>query len=214
MFTGLVQGLGRITAVRPVAGEIKLTVAPDFDWGEALVMGESIAVSGACLTVTEIDQAAFSAHVSAETLNRTALRGVGPGLPVNLERALRLSDRLGGHLVTGHVDAVSRIKSRVQRGASQVVSFSLEPDLAKLVIEKGSVAVDGVSLTVNATGTDWFEVNVIPHTLNATTLSFKKPGDHVNLETDLIGKYVARFLGGDDRASKISARFLAEHGFL
>jgi len=206
--------LGRVTGVRPWGGEIRLTVEAEFDWGEPLVIGESIAVSGVCLTVVEARDRTFAAHVSAETMSRTTFREARPGWRVNLERALKLSDRLGGHLVTGHIDGLGLIKERQERDRSLIFTFGLDQKLAKYLIEKGSVAVDGISLTVNEVRPEAFLVNIIPHTAAQTTLGFKKPGDYVNLECDLIGKYVARFLGHDPGRSGLDEKFLAEHGFL
>jgi len=214
MFTGIIQGLGRVSAIIPMAGEVKLTVEAEFDWEAPLVIGESIAVSGVCLTVTEARGRSFSAHVSAETISRTAMRGYRSGHLVNLERALKLSDRLGGHLVSGHVDGLGLLKERREKDLSLGLTIGLDKDLVPYLIEKGSVALDGVSLTVNQVLTNAFTVNIIPHTAALTTLSFKKAGDYVNLETDLIGKYVARFLGRDPGGSGINEEFLAEHGFL
>ncbi|MEW6265515.1 MAG: riboflavin synthase [Thermodesulfobacteriota bacterium] len=220
MFTGIIQGLGRIAVNRPRGGEIALTVEAEFDWTESLAVGESISVSGVCLTVTEHRGRSFSTHVSAETVSRSDLSRLRPGARVNLERAMRLSDRLGGHLVTGHVDGLGSIKEVREKDRSLV--FTIVPDqaLIRLIIEKGSVAVDGISLTVNEVLSDAFTVNVIPHTAGVTTLGFKKQGDYVNLETDLIGKYVARLLGfmadegPESKKSKLDEKFLAEHGFI
>lgn len=214
MFTGIIIGLGRVVGMAPMAGEVKLTIEADFDWDGPLVIGESIAVSGACLTVTIGQGRRFTAHVSAETISRTTLRSLKIGGRVNLERALRLSDRLGGHLVTGHVDGLGVITEKTKRDQSLVYTFGLDGALAKFVIEKGSIAVDGISLTVNRVGSSSFSVNIIPHTASMTTLGFKMPGDYVNLETDLIGKYVARFLGRTTGGAKLDMNFLAEHGFL
>ncbi|MBF0528518.1 MAG: riboflavin synthase [Deltaproteobacteria bacterium] len=214
MFTGIIQGLGRLIGMAPMSGEVKLTVESDFDWEGPVVLGESIAVSGACLTVTETQGRRFTAHVSAETISRTILRNLKTGDRINLERAMRLSDRLGGHLVTGHVDGLGLIKERTKQGQSLVFTFGLDAALAQYVIEKGSIAVDGISLTVNRVDTDSFSVNVIPHSAATTTLGFKMPGDYVNLETDLIGKYVARILGRSPGGAKLDMGFLAEHGFL
>jgi len=214
MFTGIVQGLGKVTELTPLAGEFRLAVRPEFDWDGPLVLGESIAVSGACLTVTGIDRQTFTAHVSAETVSRTALRTLQPGHRVNLERALKLSDRLGGHLVSGHVDGVGRILGMSRKDGSLILTVGLDAALMPFLIEKGSVAVDGVSLTVNAVEAGSFTANIIPHTQQATTLSFKQPADLVNVETDLIGKYVARLLGPLAGRGGIDRNFLAEHGFL
>ncbi len=214
MFTGIVQGLGRLTGITALGGEYRLTVEAQLDWGSPLEIGESIAVSGACLTVVEAAGRSFAADASAETIARTTMRNYRAGTVVNLERALRLSDRLGGHLVSGHVDAEGVIKAKREMDRSTFFRFGLDKSQIRYVIEKGSVAIDGVSLTVNEVRDEDFSVNVIPHTALATTLGFKKPGDYVNVETDLIGKYVARFLGRDTEKSKIDVNFLAEHGFL
>ena len=217
MFTGIIQGTGRIKSVRSTGDEYTLTVDADFDWSEPLVMGESIAVSGACLTVVQARDRAFDAHVSAETISRTTMREAHPGDKVNLERALKLSDRLGGHLVTGHIDGLGRIKDIRERDRSLLFTIAVESRLERWIIEKGSIAIDGISLTVNQVVPQAFTVNLIPHTAAVTTLAFKKAGDYVNLETDLIGKYVARFLDNGTAnlkaGSKIDEKFLAEHGF-
>lgn len=214
MFTGIVKGLGRIAVIQQKAGEVRLSVEAEFEWGNSLELGESISVSGACLTVVEAKGRSFTADVSAETISRTAMRYYRVGDRVNLERALRLSDRLGGHLVTGHVDGLGLIQDRRQRDQSLVVTVGFEAALAPFIIEKGSVALDGVSLTVNQVTPRSLTVNLIPHTASVTTLSFKKAGDYVNVETDLIGKYVARLLGRDSDKSNIDLQFLAENGFL
>lgn len=214
MFTGIVQGLGNITSIVPLAGEMKITIEAGFDWGDPLIIGESIAVSGVCLTVTEAFGSSFTAHVSGETVSRTVMRSYRPGHKVNLERALRLSDRLGGHIVSGHVDCLSIIRERREKDRSIIFTFGLEAEYAKYVIEKGSVTLDGISLTVNQVMKDSFTVNIIPHTADETTLGFKKAGDYVNLETDIIGKYVARLMGDKSASSRIDEKFLAEHGFI
>ena len=214
MFTGIIQGLGKVVRIESSGGDFRLSVEAGFDWDEPLVVGESVAVSGACLTVVSSTGRAFIADVSAETISRTTMKNWRPGSPVNLERALRLSDRLGGHLVSGHIDGLGRIRELRQQDRSLVFTFGLEPGLAKYFIEKGSVAVDGISLTVNRVGPDGFTVNVIPHTAEETTLGFKKVGDYVNVEADLIGKYVARLLGRESGGSGLDEGFLAEHGFI
>ena len=214
MFTGIIQGLGEVTATAPRAGEVKLTIEALFDWDGDLVIGESIAVSGACLTVTEAWGRSFSAFVSMESISRTIMKDFRSGTKVNLERALRLSDRLGGHLVSGHVDGLGLIREKRPVGSSLYFSFGVDKSLTRYIIEKGSVTIDGISLTVNEVGSDYFTINVIPHTASITSLGFKKAGDYVNLETDLIGKYVAKLLGRDREGSSIDENFLAEHGFL
>ncbi len=213
MFTGLVEGVGQITESRRVAEGLRLSVAPPFPVAE-LVLGESVAVSGACLTVVAVRGRAFQVDVSPETLARSNLAQKGVGDRVNLERALRLGDRLGGHLVTGHVDGLGVLRECRQGPGHLQLTFELPPSLAPLVIEKGSIAVDGVSLTVNAVRDHTFTVNIIPYTAKDTTLVGLKVGDRVNLETDIIGKYVAKLLGPHLPAnSGLTAEFLKSHGF-
>lgn len=161
---------------------------------DALELGESITVNGACMTVVEFDDASFAFDVSAESLRRTALGELAAGAVVNLERSLRMSDRLGGHVVSGHVDGVGRVAAIRPEGESRLFSFSMPPELAAGIVEKGSIAVDGISLTCFACRDDGFDVAVIPHTLDVTTLGRRAVGDGVNLETDVLGKYVARLL--------------------
>jgi len=209
MFTGLTQGLGRLDRRSARGAEVELGVAAEFDWTPPLVLGESVAVSGVCLTVAGLSgPRSFTAHASAETLRCSTL---GRVVRVNLERALALGDRLGGHLVSGHVDGLGALVSKTSAGASLVMKFSLPAPLRPLVVAKGSIAVDGVSLTVNEVLAEAFTVNLIPHTLDKTTLGGLRPGDAVNLETDLLGKYVQRqlnFQGG------LSLETLARGGFL
>jgi riboflavin synthase len=194
MFTGLVAGTGAVLSVKRSGPDAVLTVSPAFPWDGPLALGESVSVSGACLTVTAVlGGGAFEAFASAETL---ALTTLGRVRRVNLERALRLCDRLGGHLVSGHVDGPAETASVRRDGRSFRLSFRAQEDLLRLVIPKGSVCVDGVSLTVNGRGGGAFDVNVIPQTLDATTLGDLRPGDPANLEADLLARYVeARFPG-------------------
>jgi riboflavin synthase len=205
MFTGIVEERGEIVAMDRHAGAATVTVrGPRVteDAGE----GDSIAVNGVCLTVTATTGPAFTADVMAETLRRTALGALATGSPVNLERPLRLGGRLGGHLVQGHVDGVAVIVSRSPAEHWDVVRIAIPPGLARYIVEKGSVAVDGVSLTVSAVGDGqdgeppWFEVSLIPATLAGTTLGRAQPGTGVNLEVDVIGKYVERLLAGQEPA--------------
>lgn len=216
MFTGLIQGMGRITARTARSGQMRLSVQALFDMPD-IVAGESIAVSGACLTVEEPGKNAFSAYASAETLARSTLGGLGQGDRVNLERALALGDRLGGHLVSGHVDCLARVTRISPAGESTRFELAFPPAFAALVVPKGSVALDGVSLTVNDCTTDSLTVNVIPTTQRETTISLWRTGTAVNMETDFIGKYVARMLDPFVRAagapSAITPEFLREHGF-
>jgi riboflavin synthase len=214
MFTGLVEGTGEVTALTPMAEGLRLTVKTSFPAGE-LTLGESVAVAGACLTVVAITPPAASFEVSPETLSHTTLPLKKVGDRVNLERSLRLGDRLGGHLVTGHVDGVGVIRELRSGAAYFQLKIELPAALSRFVIAKGSIAVDGVSLTVNACQGNAFSVNIIPFTGKETTLAALKVGDRVNLETDIIGKYVARLLGKEAPAGEgVSAALLARHGFL
>ena len=193
MFTGLVEELGEVVAVDQLDRAVRLTVrgaAVTADAGD----GDSIAVNGTCLTVVGTESGTFTADVMAETLARTSLHGVEPGRRVNLERPLRLSDRLGGHLVQGHVDGTGTVLERTTTPHWDVVRVSLPESLSRYVVEKGSIAVDGVSLTVSGIGSDWFEVSLIPTTLASTTLGIVEPGDRVNLEVDVLAKYTEKLI--------------------
>lgn len=214
MFTGLVEGVGEIVELSRMAEGVRLTIAAPFPAAE-LTLGESVAVAGACLTVVAITNQAFSAEVSPETLARTTFSWKKVRDKVNLERALKLGDRLGGHLVTGHVDGLGVLKERREGPASLLLKFELPEPLARYVIEKGSIALEGVSLTVNTCQGNTFTVNIIPFTAQKTTLAHLRVGDKVNLETDLIGKYVARLLGPQGGLqSDLTKEFLARHGFM
>ena len=192
MFTGLVLGRGKITARRRGEGENLLTIEAACDLGEPLVLGESVACSGVCLTVTTVkSDKIFSAYASSETLRVSTL---GRRDDVNLERALRLTDRLGGHIVLGHVDGVGRLESLSPAGQSLKCVFSFPPDLAPYIVTKGSIAIDGVSLTVNEAASANFTVNLIPKTAELTTLSNLRPGREVNLETDILGRHIKRLI--------------------
>ncbi len=193
MFTGLIEELGEVTGVETLDDAVRVTVRGAVVTADA-VPGASIAVNGTCLTVTEVADGVFSADVMAETLRRTSLRDIAVGRAVNLERPLRLSDRLGGHLVQGHVDATGTVEHRQHTDRWDVVRISLPESCRPYVVEKGSIAVDGVSLTVSAVGDDWFEVSLIPTTLAATTLGRVTPGDPVNLEVDVLAKYTEQLL--------------------
>ena len=184
-------------------------------------LGDSIAVNGTCLTVTRYADSSFTADVMPETVRSTVLAHLKPGDPVNLERTLQLGSRLGGHIISGHVDGVGIITSKVREENAIIVTISAEPDILRYVIKKGSVAIDGISLTVVNIAEDWFSVSLIPHTAQMTTLGLKRTGEHVNLETDIIGKYVEKLLEkrdttADKGSSKgvLTAGYLAEHGFL
>jgi riboflavin synthase len=192
MFTGLVEALGTVRELTFDGAGCRLTLAAPLA-GE-LQPGESVAVNGACLTVVSHDIGSFSFQVGPETLQRTNLGELRVNDRVNLERSLRLSDRLGGHLVQGHIDGLGRVAERIPQGEWVTVWFTCPPELAAQMVSKGSVAVDGVSLTLVDVGPDHFSVALIPHTLAQTTLGFKGPGAAVNLETDLVGKYVLKGL--------------------
>lgn len=216
MFTGLIEELGRVVRIERRGASARLTLSAPFP-PEEIALGDSVAVNGVCLTVTEKWGGGFSFDVSPETLERTAFRRLRPGSPVNLERALRLSDRLGGHIVSGHVDCVAEISERREVSGNIVFSFRIPREFARYVVEKGSVAVDGISLTVNRVSDDGFSVNVIPHTAARTTLQAIQAGDEVNIETDILGKYVERLLGcpGDARVGGgLTLEMLAKNGFL
>ena len=210
MFTGLVQRVGRFQGLRRQAGGWSLACGHE-PWDTALEIGESVAVQGACLTVTEAQPGVFHADVLDETLEHTALGTLATGGLVNLERALRLCDRLGGHLVMGHVDACGLLTAVTQRGRDRVLRVRCPHSLAWQTVLKGSVALDGVSLTVSGVGNDWLEVNVIPHTWEATSLAARCNGDAVNLEGDILAKYVEKFCG---RADGVTENVLARAGFL
>jgi riboflavin synthase len=192
MFTGLITDIGRVDRITPRAGGVRLVLRPDALPVDELALGESLACSGACLTVVERGGGLVAFDAIPETLARTILGSWRPGTRVNLERALRLCDRLGGHLVAGHVDAVGEVLARRPEGQGARLTISLPAALAPLVAEKGSIAIDGVSLTVASAGRDRFEVALIPETLARTTLGQAAPGTPVNLEADLVARQVAR----------------------
>ncbi len=192
MFTGLVEDVGQVRAVDEVSGGRRLTIATPL--ARHLTVGDSVATSGVCLTVVALDGDAWAAEVSPETLRVTSLGGLVPGALVNLERSLALGSRLGGHLVQGHVDGTGTIDTLAADGDFQRLTLSFPPSLAPYFIEKGSVAVDGISLTIAALGATTFDVQIVPHTWMHTTLRVASPGTVVNLECDMVGKYVLRGL--------------------
>jgi riboflavin synthase len=194
MFTGIVEGTGTVATLATAAGgRARLEVEAPWLAGE-LRPGESVAVNGCCLTVAATTPAGFAADLVAETLRRTALGGLAEGDRVNLERPLALGGRLGGHLVQGHVDGVAKVLERTPVGDGEEVRIELPADLERYVVEKGSIAVDGVSLTVAGVGPGWFGVALVPHTLEVTTLGRRRPGDPVQLEVDVVAKYVERLV--------------------
>ena len=215
MFTGLVEGTGRVIKVEFRGKDMLLSIEAGFEL-DGLAKGESVSVDGVCLTVVSWNERTFTAEVSQETLSRTTISRLRLGDQVNLERALRLGDRLGGHLVNGHVDGKARVILRKKRGDSIVFAFEVAPELARYLIEKGSVAVDGVSLTINRCDEKSFEVNLVPHSARVTNLGNLKVGDQVNLEVDVIGKYVEKFVRNMQKSTSdaVDADFLAKHGFI
>lgn len=194
MFTGLIEGVGRVLAVEPRGGDARLRIEVGSLPFADVAIGESIAVSGVCLTVVEFDAMSFVADASTETLALTTLGGLGVGRAVNLERAMRPTDRLGGHLVSGHVDGVGRVQQVWPDARAQRWRFTAPASLLRYVAVKGSICVDGVSLTVNAVDDAGFEVALIPHTVAHTAFASTQVGDAVNLEVDLVARYVERLL--------------------
>ena len=196
MFTGIIEGVGAVASVEPRGGDARLRIATGTLPFEGVRMGESIAVNGVCLTVVAFDAASFEADASTETLALTTLGGLAPGVPVNLERAMRPDDRLGGHLVSGHVDGIGAVVSVHEDARAQRWRFSVPASLLRYVAKKGSICVDGVSLTVNEVDAEGFEVALVPHTVSHTAFASTRVGDAVNLEIDLVARYVERLLAG------------------
>jgi riboflavin synthase len=220
MFTGIIEGLGTITALHPSGQGSRFSITSDFELTGTRI-GDSIAVNGVCLTAVILEGRRFDVDVSPETLQRSILGKVKIGERVNLERALRLSDRLDGHLVSGHVDGVGILRQRKTLANAILITIGVPEILSRYMIEKGSVAVDGTSLTINRCDTTSFDISIIPHTAGLSTIGFKKVGDAVNIETDMIGKYVERFVLNPGKAKdetegsgKIDAAFLAKSGFI
>lgn len=220
MFTGIIQALGTIAAMRHQGGDMRLSINTGKLDMTDVALGDSIAVNGVCLTAVELSGAQFAADVSTETLSLTSLGQLKSGSPVNLEKALTLSTRLGGHLVSGHVDGLGEVINRYDDARS--VRFTLQaPDaLAKYISAKGSICVDGTSLTVNKVNGAQFELNIVPHTLQETIMGQYQSGSKVNLEVDVIARYLERLLLGDKAAEPmhseggVTMELLAEHGFL
>lgn len=200
MFTGIIEGVGRLAATERVGGDMRLTVAVGSLPFDSVQMGESIAVNGVCLTVVAFDASSFAADASNETLSLTTLGALAVGDAVNLERAMRPTDRLGGHLVSGHVDGLGRVENIAEDARAQRWRFAAPAHLLRYIAKKGSICVDGVSLTVNEADDTGFEVALIPHTVANTRFAHTQAGDAVNLEIDLVARYVERLLA--DRATQ------------
>ena len=217
MFTGIIQATGQIKAVVPTGDDMRLRVETGkLDLGD-VALGDSIAVNGVCLTAVELPGDGFWADVSGETLAHTTMNSLKPGSVVNLEKALTPTTRLGGHLVSGHVDGVGEVVSRSVAGRSEQFKIKAPDELAKYIAKKGSICVEGISLTVNEVEGAVFSLNIVPHTLEETSLQQINKGAKVNLEVDLIARYLERLVLGEQAAkagSDISMEFLAQHGFV
>ncbi len=216
MFTGIINGQGKIFSVQKNGQETRLIIQALFAL-DNIELGESIAVNGVCLTVESAKEHSFGAYASAETMSRTNLGALTQDSLVNLERALALGQRFGGHIVSGHVDTLAEVESIVDVGQSRCIRLTFDTKYAPEIISKGSVTLDGISLTINECGTDFLEVNVIPETWSTTTVKQWKVGGFVNLETDIIGKYVRHMLTpwqGEQSKSNVSLQLLAENGFI
>jgi riboflavin synthase len=210
MFTGIIQGLGNVKRLTAKGADAVIEIDTSIDLKDVSI-GDSIAVSGACLTVTSKTEKLFSADVSAETIAKTTLGRLHAGDKINLEKSIRVGGFIGGHFVLGHVDSTGRILSKTQKSGSVILAVEISDPLAKQIVEKGSVAIDGISLTVNKLEKGKIYVNIIPHTAANTTLLTKKEGDMVNIETDVLGKYVEKLLHS---GAGIDKDFLTEHGFM
>ncbi len=215
MFTGLIEDIGKVRKISRSGASARLEVETSLAV-EEIALGDSVSVNGACLTVVETGSRMLSFDVSPETLERTGIGGLRPGSHANLERALKLGDRLGGHIVSGHIDCVASVFSRLEVSGNHVFEFRMPKEFLRYIVEKGSVAIDGISLTVNAVSDDGFSVNIIPHTVRMTNLQYRKPGDGVNIETDILGKYVERLISArvSNEKSGVTMELLAKSGFL
>ncbi len=211
MFTGIIQAKGRIDSMTPTSGDVRLRVVSDGLPFSTYTLGDSISVNGVCLTAVELFDDGFTMDVSNETLRVTALNNLAEGAEVNLEPALAVGDRLGGHLVSGHVDCVGTVVGRENESRSIVFTIEVPDDYTRYIAKKGSVCVDGVSLTINEVSGSRFELNIIPHTAQETIIDSYKVGTTVNIEVDLLARYIERLLGKDD--DSLSLGTLKEHGF-
>jgi riboflavin synthase len=213
MFTGIIEEVGMIHAVRDDGHGKSLEIHAEKVL-EGTKIGDSIATDGICLTVTALTRNGFTVDVMPETVKRSTVAGMNRGFRVNLERAMRLSDRIGGHLVTGHIDGTGIIKKRSREGGAEVFSISAGKDLLQYMVTKGSVAIDGISLTLISVDSDGFSIGMIPHTQEATTLFEKRAGDSVNIECDLLAKYVEKLLKPEKASGEVTMKKLIEEGYL
>jgi riboflavin synthase len=218
MFTGIIQSVGLIQRLEPRGGDVRLSIDTGKLPLDGVVLGDSIAVNGVCLTAVALTERGFAADVSRETLTLTTLGALKPGSRVNLEKALTLSTPLGGHLVSGHVDGVGTLLERHEDARSWRLRIQAPDELARYIAHKGSICIDGTSLTVNRVVGAVFELNIVPHTIQETIIGDYRPGSRVNLEVDLIARYLERLLLGEQaanpQASGLTLQFLAEHGFV
>ena len=211
MFTGIIKAKGTIRAMQKRGGDVRMTVtSPDMPWSEYEI-GESIAVNGVCLTAVVLHEDGFDTDVSVETLDVTALSGIGEGSSVNLEPSVSVGERLGGHIVSGHVDCTGKVTEMHEDARSMRFAFEIPKEYSRYIAKKGSVSIDGVSLTVNEVSGNRFEVNIIPHTADVTTFGDYKVGSVVNIEVDLLARYLERLLSKD--ADGVSLDFLKAHGY-
>ena len=212
MFTGIIAAIGKVRTVTPVAGDLRLQIDTQRLDLSDVILGDSIAVNGVCLTVIAMDNTSVSFDVSTETLERSSLGQAQEGSPVNLEKAMAVGDRLGGHIVSGHVDGLGEVLSMEEEARSIKFRFAVPSSLERYIAEKGSVCIDGTSLTVNQVGSGWFEVNIIPHTLQETIISEYRVGTQVNLEVDLLARYLERLLS--PAAKTAASEPFADYGTL
>lgn len=214
MFTGIIAAIGKIESVQAQGGDLRLEIDAQQLGLADVKLGDSIAINGVCLTVVTIKNSLLSFDVSQESIDRTSLGNVKKGSSVNLEKAMAVGDRLGGHIVSGHVDGLGKVLLLEPSARSVKFRIAVPTELERYIAEKGSICIDGTSLTVNQVGPAWFEVNIIPHTMQETIISEYQAGTVVNLEVDLIARYLERLLPGSQQSSGITRDTLAKHGFI
>jgi len=217
MFTGIIQSLGTIADIQPKGGDMALVVNTGKLAMDDVALGDSIAVNGVCLTAISLTESSFTADVSRETLSLTSLGHLSKGSKVNLEKALTLQTRLGGHMVSGHVDGLGEVESRHNDGRSERFRIKAPEELAKYIATKGSITIDGVSLTVNSVDGVFFDINIVPHTIEETIIGSYQAGTNINLEVDVVARYLERLIQGGslnaDTSTNITESFLADNGF-